>query len=74
MMELLSNILLYVLAARGIIAVLGFRPFWWPKEKALEETFKLSSLQIGAHCGLCGRWMADVIAPKDWAWDLCNAH
>ena len=69
MQELLTDILLYVLAARGFIALLGFRPFWWPKKP---ETFRLSDLQVGAHCGCCGEWIAEEIVPKDWAWSLCD--
>lgn len=70
-MEILTTILLYTLAANGVIAILGFRPFWWPKEP---ERFLLSDLQVGAHCGLCGEWMAKEIVPKYWAWSLCDEH
>lgn len=68
--ELMSNILLYTLAARGFLALIWNR-LPWPEEP---ETYQLSELQAGAHCGLCGKWMAEEIVPKDWSWSLCEAH
>ena len=35
---------------------------------------RISELKIGGNCGLCGKWMPDVIVPKDWAWDICDNH
>lgn len=29
-------------------------------------------LQIGAHCGLCGKWVPNEIAWKPWAWTVCD--
>lgn len=69
--ELWTDILLYTLAARGVLALLWERLPWWPKEP---EKFLISDLCVGAHCGLCGAWMAEEIVPKYWAWSLCDEH
>ena len=34
--------------------------------------FDIEDLQIGARCGVCGKWIPDTIAPIYWAWDICN--
>lgn len=34
--------------------------------------FKISELQIGGHCGLCGRWISDEIFEKVWAVGICK--
>lgn len=32
----------------------------------------IDNLQIGGHCGCCGKWVPDVILPKIWAITLCE--
>jgi len=32
----------------------------------------IDNLQIGGHCGLCGKWVPDEILPKSWAITLCS--
>ena len=27
---------------------------------------------VGCHCGLCGKWIPDKIAPKFFSWGLCD--
>ncbi len=34
--------------------------------------FIIDELQIGAHCGLCGKWVPDIIIEKVWAITLCE--
>lgn len=34
--------------------------------------YKLSELQIGGHCGLCGDWIGGEIYPIAWPYGLCN--
>jgi hypothetical protein len=34
--------------------------------------WRLDELQIGGHCGLCGKWVSDEILPKEWAITLCD--
>ena len=29
-------------------------------------------LQVGAHCGLCGKWMDRELIYRDWAWSVCR--
>jgi hypothetical protein len=29
-------------------------------------------LQVGAHCGLCGKWMESELIYRDWAWSVCE--
>jgi len=29
-------------------------------------------LQVGGHCGLCGKWVPDVIVERGWSWTLCD--
>jgi hypothetical protein len=36
--------------------------------------FKLNEIQAGGHCGVCGKWIPDVVVPKDWPWDMCEDH
>ena len=36
------------------------------------DYYKISDLQIGGHCGLCGRWIPDEIFEKIWAWGMCK--
>jgi len=34
--------------------------------------YDLEDLQIGGHCGICGRWIEDEIMDKGYAWSLCE--
>jgi len=41
----------------------------------IKRTFSLydmDDLEVGAHCGCCGEWMAKEIVPKCWTWSLCE--
>lgn len=29
---------------------------------------------VGGHCGLCGKWVSDVLLPRDWQWTACAHH
>jgi len=31
----------------------------------------VTSLQVGAHCGLCGAWMEHEIIYRSWPWSVC---
>ena len=42
----------------------------WIKYKF--NLYDISDLQIGAHCGCCGKWIPNIIIEKDWSWDLCD--
>ncbi len=33
---------------------------------------KLNELQIGGHCGCCGKWVFDCIVSKEWVITLCD--
>jgi hypothetical protein len=34
--------------------------------------YKYSDLQVGGHCGCCGKWVAYEILPKNWAVTVCK--
>jgi hypothetical protein len=34
--------------------------------------YDISDLQIGGHCGFCGKWIDNVITPKSWSVTLCE--
>ncbi len=34
--------------------------------------YKIEQLKAGGHCGLCGKWKADMIVLKGWAWGICD--
>jgi len=42
----------------------------WIKE--IFNLYDYSDLQIGGHCGICGRWIKDVIVQKSWAVTICD--
>ena len=29
-------------------------------------------LEVGGHCGLCGKWIPDVLVHRDWSWSVCE--
>ena len=31
----------------------------------------IQELQIGGHCGLCGKWVPDVLVHRYWAVTIC---
>ena len=31
----------------------------------------LSDVQVGGHCGCCGRWVPDALTEAAWPWTLC---
>ncbi len=37
------------------------------------DVYDIEDLQTGANCGICGKWISDVIAPKLWTWCLCDS-
>lgn len=59
--------------------------WFWRKQMRLTHSKKIRSrikrwfdlydpvdLQVGGHCGLCGRWIEGELLPKDWAWSICD--
>jgi hypothetical protein len=34
--------------------------------------YDISDLQIGGHCGCCGKWISDEIFEKIWAVGICK--
>lgn len=34
--------------------------------------YTIEELQIGGHCGICGRWIFNEIFPTGWDWGLCD--
>ena len=42
----------------------------WLKDWILKLV--VSELQIGAHCGLCGRWVEHKIIYRSWPWTVCE--
>jgi hypothetical protein len=34
--------------------------------------FQIDQLQIGGHCGICGKPISDKIFDKVWSWGLCG--
>ncbi len=69
-MDILAQMVLYLVVARGFLALIYGGPLPWVKEP---ETYTLEELQTKAWCGLCGKAMEDVV-PKDWPWSLCEGH
>lgn len=46
----------------------------WLREriKRKYDLHDLDDLQVGAHCGCCGKWLPEEIIPKHWPWSLCQ--
>lgn len=42
------------------------------KVKILFGLYDIDDLQIGGHCGFCGKWMSEEIFPKKCSWGLCQ--
>lgn len=42
----------------------------WLREKIIKCV--IDNIQIGGHCGLCGKWMPNQLFPKTWAWGVCD--
>jgi hypothetical protein len=36
------------------------------------EFYWIEELQIGGHCGLCGKWVSNEILPKQYAITICK--
>ena len=36
------------------------------------DLYDIDDLIIGGHCGCCGKWVPDIIAPKLFPWGLCE--
>ena len=34
--------------------------------------YDIEDLQVGAHCGCCGRWVPGEIIEKCWPWAVCD--
>lgn len=34
--------------------------------------YLILEIQIGGHCGLCGKWVPNVLVERDWSWTLCD--
>ena len=34
--------------------------------------YKIENLQVGGHCGLCGKWINNKIFSKIWAIGICK--
>ena len=42
--------------------------------KVAFNLYDIEDLQIGGHCGCCGKWIPDEIFEKVWAIGLCNEN
>ena len=42
------------------------------KVKSMFGLYDIGDLQIGGHCGCCGKWIPDEIFEKDWSWGICK--
>jgi len=40
--------------------------------KRLFCLYEIKELQVGGHCGLCGKWVQDIVLPKVWAITVCE--
>jgi len=38
------------------------------------DLYEIEDLQIGGHCGICGKWIPDKIYEKVWAVGICKEH
>ena len=43
------------------------------KIKGILLLYDIGDLQIGGHCGCCGKQIPDEIFEKGWSWGLCKA-
>lgn len=34
--------------------------------------YDIEDLVVGAHCGVCGHWIANEIVERAWPWSLCK--
>lgn len=34
--------------------------------------YLIVEMQVGGHCGLCGKWVPDVLVERHWAWTMCD--
>lgn len=43
-------------------------------EKLAEKlaAYLILELQIGGHCGCCGKWVPDALVERRWSWTLCE--
>ena len=32
----------------------------------------VQELQVGGHCGLCGKWIEHVLVSQYWPWTVCK--
>ena len=42
----------------------------WVKNRF--NLYSLEELQVGGWCGLCGKWLPDIIVPKWWPYSVCK--
>ena len=42
---------------------------WWWQNFILRQWRKYYT--VGGHCGLCGKWLPDVVVDINWTWGLC---
>jgi len=46
------------------------RIFDWLARKL--APYIILELQIGGHCGICGKWVPNVLVERRWSWTLCD--
>jgi len=34
--------------------------------------YMILELQVGGHCGICGKWVPNVLVERQWLWTLCE--
>jgi len=39
--------------------------------KGLFHLYDIEELQAGGWCGICGKWLPNVIVPKEWPYTVC---
>lgn len=37
-------------------------------------SFICENIVVGGHCGLCGKWVPNVLVPRYWQWTVCLEH
>jgi len=47
----------------------------WIREKLKRhfDLYDIDDLQVGGHCGCCGKWISDQVLLKNWSVGICRA-
>lgn len=46
----------------------------WVKRKVRQKIAEIvtEEIQVGGHCGICGKWIPNELFERWWAWGICD--